>query len=135
MTLRRVAAAVLALAVVVVMAACGQESYENRMKHLDYMTEAGITYRRELLRQGTPISEEACDTGHTLLDANVPSDGDGMASRGWRAQSKEAYMKGCLTGSPRPKPDPSGVDAVTPVPHGSAPGESASPAPAGSGSP
>ncbi len=134
MTLRRIVVVLLVL-VTAATAGCA-EQYDLRMKHLDEMTEAGIAYRADLLRQGTPISEQACETGHTLLQADIPWDEDGGAvSTEWRNQSKEAYMKGCLTGEPRPKPEPSGVKAVTPVPHGSAPGESGSPAAIPAGSP
>jgi cytochrome c5 len=135
MTLRRITSAVLALAALVVMAACAA-SYDKRMQFLDEVTQEGVDYRAALLKQGTEVSEAACRTGWTLLQPDIPYDGDaGDVSKEWKAQVEEAYMKGCLTGKPRPRPEPSGVDAVTPVPHGSAPGESGAPSTSPTGSP
>lgn len=107
--------------------------YSEREAFLDRMTAEGVEYRSELLRQATPISDKACAAGWVLLSPNVPYDEDGPNhSKEWLDQVEEAYMKGCLTGQLRPKPDPSGVKAVTPVPHGS---ESPLPSPSGSPSP
>ncbi|WP_305784973.1 hypothetical protein [Symbioplanes lichenis] len=94
-------------------------SYDERMKFLDDMSAKGITYRQQLQNQGTDPSEDACGKGWVLLKASIPSDDSGYVSDEWRAQAEEAYVKSCLTGSARPKPDPSGVEAVTPVPFGS----------------
>ncbi len=123
------------MALLVTMVGCGfawrKAPYDERMAFLDKMTEAGITYRTDLLRQGTPISEEACRTGYELLDPDRPYDQTGrFQSEQWKAQIEEAFIKGCVTGRARPKPEPSGVNAVTPVPHGSGT-PSGSPTPSG----
>jgi hypothetical protein len=90
------------------------------MSFLDEMSTKGIDYRKQLQKQGTEPSEKACSDGYALLDPDIPSDTDGgSVSPTWSDQVREAYLKSCLTGAPRPKPDPSGVKAVTPVPYGS----------------
>ncbi|MFC6015759.1 hypothetical protein ACFP2T_06100 [Plantactinospora solaniradicis] len=84
------------------------------------MSQKGIEYRGELQKQGTPPSEKACGDGYELLDPDLPRDSNGTSTnRKWQDQVRESYMKACMTGALRPKPDPSGVKAVTPVPHGS----------------
>lgn len=104
---------------VVLLAGCAA-SYNERMTFLDQMSAKGIEYRGQLQKQGTDPSEQACGIGFDLLKPDIPSDQDGGdATPAWRAQVREAYMKSCLTGAARPKPDPSGVKAVTPVPFGS----------------
>jgi hypothetical protein len=104
------------------------ELYQEREKFLDKVTADGITYRGQLQRQGSQVSEQACGLGYDLRgykESEIPPDPqqDGpfseKAHQVWLAQVRESYMKGCLTGSPRPKPEPSGVKAVTPVPLGS----------------
>jgi hypothetical protein len=130
MRLRHVAM-IPALAGLLLMSAGCAESYEDRMKFLDQMSEKGVEYRGQLQQQGTELSEQACSDGYELLDPDIPYDTDGdTPSQKWKDQVKEAYMKSCLTGALRPKPDPSGVKAVTPVPHGSEP-----PSPSASASP
>ncbi len=99
-------------------AGCGT-SYEERLRFLDRVNAQGIQYRMDLQRQDTQPSKDACEIGWNLLDVDIPSDGDGNYNEAWEKQVKEAYMKGCLTGQERPRPDVSGVDAVTPVPIGS----------------
>ncbi len=134
MTYRRIAALFAALAL---LGGCAVTAapYAERMAFLDRMTEEGIKYRGELLKQGTQISQEACDDGYELLNPNLPyDDSPSYHSPKWEAQVKEAYVKGCLTGLPRPKPEPSGAGAVTVVPHSSVgAGVPASPAPSVSG--
>ncbi len=106
---------------------CGEVApYDQRMQFLDEMSAKGIEYRGQLHQQGTEPVEASCSTGWTLLQASVPPDaiangGGAYATDEWKAQAKEAYVKACLTGQPRPKPDPEGVKAVTPVPHTSTP--------------
>ncbi|WP_148307889.1 hypothetical protein [Actinoplanes friuliensis] len=103
------------------------EQYQEREKFLDTVTNDGITYRGQLQKQGSQISEQGCLLGYDLRDygeGEIPSapDDSGLSSekrKTWLGQVKESYVKGCLTGLPRPKPEPSGVKAVTPVPHGS----------------
>lgn len=108
----------LPMAVLACVAAGCAAPYKERMAYLDKMTNAGIAYRVDLLRQGTPVSEQACSIGYGLLNPDPPPDmEDGTLTDVWRKQVREAYMKGCLTGQPRPKPEPSGVDAVSPVPN------------------
>ncbi|BCJ67975.1 hypothetical protein GCM10009779_57560 [Polymorphospora rubra] len=47
----------------------------------------------------------------------MPADTDGTApSQAWRAQVEEAYVKSCMTGELKPRPDVDGIDAVTAVP-------------------
>jgi hypothetical protein len=109
------------LAVVVfALAGCAAPSYTDRMAFLDKVNAEGIKYRQELQRQDTQPSEKACAIGWDLLNPDIPTDVDyGDATPKWRDQVREAYVKGCMTGQERPKPDPSGVQAVTPVPIGS----------------
>jgi hypothetical protein len=115
----RVPAAFAAVVVGVTLSGCAA-SYDKRMSFLDEMSSRGIEYRQQLQQQGTQPSEDACDKGWGLLDADPPSDREGGGwTPEWKDQTREAYIKGCLTGAARPKPDPSGVDAVTPVPYGS----------------
>lgn len=91
------------------------------MKHLDEMAARGIEYRGQLQQQNTPISEEACGIGYDLLKNTPPEDQEaGGTSPKWREQVREAYMKACLSGQAAPKPDPSGIGAVSPSPYGSA---------------
>ncbi|MFV2100007.1 hypothetical protein [Micromonospora sp. LOL_024] len=115
MRLRTVATLPLA-AVVLVVAGCAA-SYEERMTYLDEVSQQGIDYRTKLQEQNTEPSKEACSIGFDLLQAKPPYDRDGgHVTETWREQVKESYIKSCMTGELRPKPDPSGVDAVTPVP-------------------
>lgn len=105
------------VAALLAVAGCAPAPYETRMKFLDTMSQKGIEYRGQLQKQGTEPSEKACGIGYDLLQADPPADETSeYVSDAWRAQVREAYMKACLTGAPRPKPDPSGVKAVTPVP-------------------
>jgi hypothetical protein len=107
-------------AVMIAVSGCSPAPYNERMAFLDQMSTKGIEYRGQLQKQGTEPSEKACSIGFSLLKPDIPSDVDGGGvSQGWRDQVREAYMKSCMTGQPRPKPDPSGVKAVTPVPFGS----------------
>lgn len=108
------------------MVGCGfawrEAPYDERMAFLDKMTQAGIEYRTDLLDQGTAISEEACRTGYNLLDPDKPyDDTPRFQTDKWKDQIEEAYIKGCLTGQARPKPEPSWSDVVPVVPHGSTP--------------
>lgn len=105
------------------------EQYQEREKFLDKATADGITYRGQLQKQGSKVSDPACRIGYDLRDYGpdeippAPQD-QGFSQKQyntWLAQIEEAYVKGCLTGRPRPKPEPSGVNAVTPVPIGSGP--------------
>lgn len=89
------------------------------MTFLDDMSSKGIAYRKDLQKQGTAPSETACGDGYDLLQPAIPFDAPSGASPKWQDQVKEAYLKACMTGQPRPKPEPSGIKAVTPVPHGS----------------
>lgn len=92
-------------------------SYKTRMAHLDLTAQRGLDYRAKLVKQGTQPSREACTTGYDLVDDNVPDDVEaGGESDTWRKQVAEAFIKSCMTGQPRPKPEPSGVDAVSAVP-------------------
>jgi hypothetical protein len=92
-------------------------SYKDRMNYLDTMTRDGLTYRTQLQKQGTQPSDAACTIGWNLLQAQPPDDtGSGTPSDTWLAQVKEAYVKACISGEARPKPEPSGINAVTPVP-------------------
>ncbi|MFF0256926.1 hypothetical protein ACFYPW_31075 [Micromonospora zamorensis] len=114
MRLRKVAACG---AVVVALAASGcAASYEERMKYLDEIAQKGIDYRAKLYEQRTEPSGEACKIGFDLLKASPPLDQDGGSSKKWNDQVEEAYIKSCVTGELKPKPDVEGVDAVTPVP-------------------
>jgi hypothetical protein len=94
-------------------------SYDTRMAFLDRMSSSGIKYRGQLQQQGTDPSDKACGIGYDLLKPNIPNDEDGNISIEWTNQVREAYVKACLTGKPRPKPDPSGIKAVSPVPFSS----------------
>lgn len=115
--MRKALLPVVVLAAGLLLGACGT-SYEEREKFLDKMTVAGVAYRQDLLKQGTPVSEGACAIGWDLLNVDIPADGDGAyGNETWNAQPREAYIKGCMTGQPRPKPEPSGVHAVTAVPN------------------
>lgn len=106
-------AAVLALAV----GGCGKAPYDERMKFLDDMSQKGIDYRTQLFDQRTDPSKEACEIGYDLLDPDIPTDDEvGMTSTAWIERVEEAYVKSCMTGELKPKPDVDGVDAVTPVP-------------------
>jgi hypothetical protein len=122
MTKLRYVALVPILAGAVSIAGCsaGVRPYEERMQFLDEMSAKGLEYRSQLQQQGTEPIEEACAKGWTLLQANPPDDtGDDVVSgdsEEWLAQVRESYIKACMTGKPRPKPDPDGVKAVTPVP-------------------
>ena len=117
---------------VMTLAGCAA-SYEDRMSFLDEMSTKGIEYRKQLQKQGTEPSEKACDDGYVLLDPNIPDDSDGGGTTPkWRDQVREAYIKSCLTGEARPKPDPSGVKAVTPVPHRSTTPTTTAPSPSAS---
>ncbi|WP_146228116.1 hypothetical protein [Micromonospora sp. S4605] len=126
MRLRKVAACGVA---VVALAASGcAASYEDRMKYLDEIAQKGIDYRAKLYEQKTEPSTEACKIGFDLLKANPPQDQDGGGtSSKWKEQVEEAYIKSCVTGELKPKPDVEGVDAVTPVPVTAPPGPSGSP--------
>ncbi|RLP93605.1 hypothetical protein [Micromonospora sp. CV4] len=98
-------------------AGCSAASYEERMKYLDEVSQKGIDYRSKLQEQKTEPSKDACTIGFDLLQAKPPTDRDGgIVTDTWRDQVKESYVKSCMTGELRPKPDPSGIDAVTPVP-------------------
>lgn len=115
----RFALAVAVVAVAAALQACAA-SYSQRMKHLDYVAAKGVAYRGQLHKQGTQPSEESCTTGWNLLQDAPPLDGDfGGVSPKWKGQVAEAFVKSCMTGQPRPKPDPSGVGAVTAVPFSS----------------
>lgn len=116
MKLRTVATAV-ALAAVLGATGCAA-SHQERMKHLDQVSQRGIDYRDQLRAQDTDPSREACAIGYDLLQDAPPADQDGMVSTTdkWREQVKEAYVKSCMTGELKPKPDVDGVNAVTAVP-------------------
>ncbi|WP_157632373.1 hypothetical protein [Salinispora pacifica] len=116
MKLRTVATAV-ALAAVLGATGCAA-SYEERMRHLDEVSAKGIAYRGQLYEQDTEPSREACTIGYDLLKNTPPYDRDGpdSISKAWSDQVKEAYIKSCMTGELKPKPDVDGVDAVTSVP-------------------
>lgn len=91
--------------------------YDVRMKHLDLTAQRGLDYRAKLLKQGTQPSKSACATGWGFVQDNPPNDGDGGGeTEEWHTQIAEAFIKSCMTGEPRPRPEPSGVDAVTAVP-------------------
>jgi len=108
-----------AIGVTLLAAGCAGEPYNKRMAFLDEVSKRGIEYRENLRAQKTAPSAAACEIGWKLLDAKVPNDtGDPVAgpTREWEAQAKEGYVKSCMTGEMKPKPDPSGVKAVTPVP-------------------
>ncbi|KXK59259.1 hypothetical protein AWW66_25245 [Micromonospora rosaria] len=97
------------------------------MKFLDDVAQKGIDYRVKLYEQETEPSQEACKIGYGLLKPSAPRDIDGSPpSSEWKAQVEEAYLKSCMTGELKPKPDVEGVDAVTAVPVTAPP---ASPAP------
>lgn len=113
----------LAVLVALVLSGCAA-SYPERMKHLDDVTNKGLTYRAQLQKQGTEPTKEACTDGWVLLQDNPPDDvTTGGVTERWQAQIKEAYVKACMTGGARPKPDPSGINAVTPVPFTSQPAQ------------
>lgn len=116
MKIRRVVPYVIASASLVVAGACGA-SYDERMKYLDSMAERGVAYRDKLYEQHTEPSKDACKIGYDLVGELPPSDSDAGISDEWRAQVEEAFMKSCMTGELKPRPDVSGVDAVTPMPH------------------
>lgn len=112
------------LLVLLALAGCnfdGTAPYRERMDYLTRATNLGISYRAELHRQGTQPNKPACQLGWDNREThlNVPNDTWGGASSPWVEQVEEAYLKGCMTGAPRPLPEPRGPDAVTPVPHGS----------------
>jgi len=120
--------AVMALAV----GGCGKAPYDQRMKYLDEIAQNGIDYRVKLFEQKTDPSTEACKIGFDLLDPTAPNDQDMGSSTKWLARVEEAYVKSCMTGELKPKPDVDGVDAVTPVPVTAPPSSpNASPSPAG----
>lgn len=113
----------LACAALLAVAGCAA-SYPTRMKHLDDVTNKGLAYRTQLQKQGTDPTKKACEIGWTLLQDDPPDDGvAGIQTEQWTAQVREAYVKACMTGGHRPKPDPSGIDAVTPVPFTSQPAQ------------
>ncbi len=130
MRLRTIAVGVMALAVLT-LGGCGKEPYNERMKFLDDISQKGIDYRTHLYDQQTEPSKEACKIGYDLLDPDLPADTEiGDTSAKWREQVEEAYVKSCMTGELKPKPDVDGVDAVTPVPITVRPVSSASASPA-----
>jgi hypothetical protein len=118
---------------VLAVAGCSTAPYDERMKFLDEISQKGIDYRGELHKQKTTPSKDACKIGYDLLaPAGVPHDVPGGTSEKWRGQVEEAYIKGCMTGELKPKPDVDGVGAVTAVPvtaPPAAPSASASSAP------
>ncbi|MEV0733979.1 hypothetical protein [Polymorphospora sp. NPDC050346] len=114
MGLRRVAAGGAVLLVLAV-AGCAAP-YDERMAFLDEIAQKGIDYRIKLYEQDTEPAVEACKIGFDLLDPDLPHDYDTGVSPEWRAQVEEAYVKSCMTGELKPKPDVDGIDAVTAVP-------------------
>jgi hypothetical protein len=104
------------LVIMLTLAGCAA-SYDERMKYLDQASQKGVEYRGKLQEQHTEPSRDACLIGFDLLKADPPADTDGgEVSKTWRDQVQESYVKSCMTGELRPKPDPSGIGAVTPVP-------------------
>jgi hypothetical protein len=87
------------------------------MQYLDDTAKRGVSYRARLQEQGTQPSKEACKLGYEQIKELPPQDEVGHISEVWRKQVEEAFVKSCMTGELMPKPDPSGVDAVTPSPH------------------
>jgi hypothetical protein len=117
MTRQTVAVAPVVALLLLAVAGCSNPApYADRMKFLDDMSKKGIEYRGQLHQQGTEPSDTACKTGYYLLKADPPADDYMGPTPTWLAQVEEAYVKSCMTGAPRPKPDPSGIKAVTPVP-------------------
>ncbi len=117
---------------------CSTASYEEKEKFLDKVSADGVTYRGQLQKQKTEPSKEACKIGFDLHDYDMPNDYDvATTSQELKAQVEEAFVRSCMTGEPRPKPEPQGVDGVRPVPHGSespsGPAQSASPSPSVAG--
>ncbi|MFG1892169.1 hypothetical protein ACGFIR_30420 [Micromonospora sp. NPDC049051] len=131
MRFRNVAASGIALAAMLGATGCGHPSYDERMQYLDKVSQQGIDYRVKLYEQKTAPSKDACAIGYELLDQSPPRDGDLASSAKWLDRVEEAYIKSCMTGELKPKPDVDGVDAVTAVPvtaPPAAPSASASPA-------
>ena len=116
MRIRTVAATGALLAVI--LGGCSKAPYDERMKFLDDVSQKGIDYRAQLFDQKTAPSKEACKIGYDLLDPALPPDlvnGIGTSPE-WEKQVEEAYIKSCMTGELKPKPDVEGIDAVTAVP-------------------
>ncbi|MFI2667580.1 hypothetical protein [Micromonospora carbonacea] len=131
MRIRSVAATGVVALLAVALGGCGKAPYDERMKYLDGISQHGIDYRVQLFDQKTEPSKEACEIGYDLLKPNPPADDElGTATDTWRDQVKEAYIKSCMTGELKPKPDVDGVDAVTPVPITARPVPSVSASPA-----
>jgi hypothetical protein len=132
MRIRSVAATGVVALLAVALGGCGRAPYDERMKFLDDISQKGIDYRGKLYDQKTEPSKEACKIGYDLLDPSMPADTEtGSTTAKWREQVEEAYIKSCMTGELKPKPDVDGVDAVTPVPVTARPAApSASPSPA-----
>lgn len=119
---RHCVALLAALSIAIAAGGCSAASYEERMKFLDKMSAEGLKYRSQLQEQNTNPDAAACEIGWNLLSANIPSDITGAGpSSTWQAQVKEAYVKSCMTGETIPKPDPSGINARTPVPFSHSP--------------
>lgn len=128
--MRTVVVGMVALSVLAV-GGCGKAPYNERMKFLDSISQKGIDYRAQLYDQHTEPSKDACKIGYDLLDPELPADSEvGDTTVKWREQVEEAYIKSCMTGELKPKPDVDGVDAVTPVPVTARPAPSASASPA-----
>lgn len=132
MRIRSVAAAGVVALLAVALGGCSKAPYDERMKFLDDVSQKGIDYRVQLFDQKTEPSKDACKIGYDLLDPDLPPDmGDGMSTTPeWEKQVEEAYIKSCMTGELKPKPDVEGVDAVTGVPITARPVPSASSSPA-----
>ncbi len=113
---------------------CATATYEQKEKFLDRVSTDGVTYRGQLQKQKTDPSKDACKIGFDLHEYDMPNDLDSFStSQELKDQIEEAFVRSCMTGETRPKPEPDGVDGVSPVPHGSespsGPAQSASPSP------
>jgi hypothetical protein len=85
-----------------VLGACGDIGYDERVQFLREASSRGVEVHNLLAAQNTVVTDEACRSANSALNADAPKVGtnnpDQTERKAWQALVEQTFMKACVAG-------------------------------------
>jgi hypothetical protein len=90
------------IALVVMVGACGDIGYDERVQFLREASSRGVEVHNLLAAQNTIVTDEACRGASNALNSDAPdvatNDPDQTERKAWTALVEQTFMKACVAG-------------------------------------